>query len=98
MVTATATATAPAAAAVPPDTGRTLATFMFHDLVGFSALTEEKGDEHAAAMELAFHAAVRSLLGEHRATAVKTIGDGIMLRAPDAAEAIQLGARIVRRL
>src|SRR3954447_877546 len=81
-----------------PDTGRTLATFMFADIVGFSALTEEQGDEHAATMALAFHAAVRSLLGEHRATEVKTIGDAIMLRVSDAAEAIRLGARIVRRL
>ena len=89
-------ATAPAA--VPGDPGRTLATFVFADIVGFSALTEERGDEHAAAMALAFHAAVRSLLGEHRATEVKTIGDAIMLRVPDAAEAIRLGARIVRRL
>src|SRR3954451_18710091 len=94
----TATATAPAAASEPPDTGRTLATFMFADLVGFSAMTEERGDEHAAAMALAFHAAVRSLLGEHRATEVKTIGDAIMLRVHDATEAIRLGTRIVRRL
>lgn len=92
----------PPASAIParpvPDPGRTLATFMFADLVGFSALTEARGDEHAAAMALAFHAAVRSLLPEHGATEIKTIGDAIMLRVPDAGEAIRLGGRIVRRL
>jgi adenylate cyclase len=89
---------ASAPAAPLPDTGRTLATFVFADIVGFSALTEERGDEHAAAMALAFHAAVRSLLAEHRAAEIKTIGDAIMLRVHDAAEAIRLGTRIVRRL
>jgi adenylate cyclase len=90
------------ASAIPdrpvPGTGRTLATFMFADLVGFSAMTEARGDEHAATMALAFHAAVRSLLPEHGATEIKTIGDAIMLRVPDAGEAVRLGGRIVRRL
>lgn len=85
-------------AAPAPETGRTLATFVFADIVGFSALTEAEGDEHAVALALAFHASVRALLPEHGATEVKTIGDAIMLRVPDAAQAIRLGGRIVRRL
>jgi YHS domain-containing protein len=39
--------------------------------------------------------AVRRLLAEHQAQEVKTIGDALMLRAGDAAAAIQLGLRIV---
>ena len=69
----------------------TAATFLFADIAGFTALTEAHGDE--AAMELvdAFSGAVSSRLpavaGEH----VKTIGDAVMLRIPDPADAIRLG-------
>jgi adenylate cyclase len=70
-------------------------TFLFADLSGFTALTEVHGDEQAADLVGGFCAAVRRLLADHQAHEVKTIGDALMLRAGDAAAAIQLGLRIV---
>jgi adenylate cyclase len=73
-------------------------TFLFTDLVGFTALTAEKGDDGAADMALAFYGRVRSLLPQYRAQEVKAIGDALMLRCEDASLAIRLGLRIVREL
>ena len=68
-------------------------TFLFADIAGYSALTEAHGDETAADLASAFCRAVAdgaSASGE----LVKTIGDAVMLRFGDAAEAIRLGLRI----
>jgi adenylate cyclase len=71
------------------------ATFMFADIAGFTALTEAHGDLEAAALVADFADAVRAELQPDRAAYVKTIGDAVMLRVPDPAEAIRLGLRIV---
>jgi adenylate cyclase len=67
------------------------ATFLFADIAGFTALTEAHGDEAAIQLIVAFSEAVESQLppvaGEH----VKTIGDAIMLRVPEPADAVTLG-------
>ena len=73
----------------------TAQTFVFADLSGFTALTEAHGDEQAADLAGGFCAAVRELLAEYQAREVKAIGDALMLRAGDAAAAIQLGLHIV---
>ena len=73
-------------------------TFVFTDLVGFTALTAVRGDHGAADVALAFFARVRELLGDHCAEEVKTIGDAVMLRCEQPALAIRLGLRIVRDL
>jgi adenylate cyclase len=70
-------------------------TFLFTDLVGFTALTAERGDDHAADVALAFYDVVRALLPAHGAQEVKPLGDGLMLRADDPCAAIRLGVRIV---
>lgn len=70
-------------------------TFLFVDLVGFSALTAERGDDGAADLALRFYGHVRSLLDEHNAEEIKTIGDAMMVRCEDPRFAIQLGLRIV---
>jgi adenylate cyclase len=70
-------------------------TFIFTDLVGFTVLTAEHGDDRAAEVALDFYARVRRLLPGHRAEEVKTLGDGLMLRCGDPALAIRLGLRIV---
>ena len=70
-------------------------TFLFTDLVGFTALTAERGDDHAADVAIAFYERVRPLLDEHAAEEVKTLGDGMMLRAPDPERGIALGVAIV---
>jgi class 3 adenylate cyclase len=73
-------------------------TFLFTDLVGFTALTAERGDEGAADVALEFYRRVRALLPAHRAEEIKAIGDALMIRCEDPALAIQLGLGIVAEL
>jgi adenylate cyclase len=70
-------------------------TFLFADLAGFTALTEAHGDEEAAELAALFAGCVHSLLPEHGAEAVKTIGDAVMVRCEEAAAAVELGLRII---
>ncbi|MDQ3889002.1 MAG: YHS domain-containing protein [Actinomycetota bacterium] len=71
------------------------ATFVFADIAGFTALTEAHGDLQAADLAADFCAAIRAQLSPDGSAYVKTIGDAVMLRIPDPAEAIRLGVRIV---
>lgn len=71
------------------------ATFVLADLAGYTALTEAHGDERAADMAGEFCAAARRLIAEYGAEEVKTIGDAILLRVPDAGDAVHLAARLV---
>ena len=70
-------------------------TFLFADLAGFVALTEVHGDDFAADAAADFCAGVRQLLPECFAEEVKTIGDSVMVRVPDADDAICLAVRII---
>jgi len=70
-------------------------TFLFADLSGFTALTEVHGDEQAADLVGEFAAAVDALLAPHGAEQIKSIGDALMIRCPDAGQAIPLGLQIV---
>ncbi len=58
-------------------------TFLFMDLVGFTALTAERGDDTAAEVALRLFATVRRLLPEHCGEEIKTIGDAMMIRCDD---------------
>lgn len=71
-------------------------TFLFADLAGFTAMTEAHGDVAAADAVASFFGIVTRLLAEHEAEQVKTIGDAVMARVPDAAQAVRLGVQIVR--
>jgi class 3 adenylate cyclase len=68
---------------------------MFLDLVGYTALTAQRGDDQAADAALALYGCVRPLLAAHGAEEVKTIGDAMMLRCAAPASAVRLGLRIV---
>ena len=70
-------------------------TFVFADLAGYTALTAAHGDEEAADAAAAFFTAVREMLADHRAEEIKAIGDALMLRVPDPAQAAGLAERIV---
>jgi len=70
------------------------ATFLFADIAGFTALTEAHGDEEAARVVADFCDAVSQELPAFGATHVKTIGDALMLRIPDPAQAVLLGLQI----
>lgn len=71
------------------------ATFLFADIAGFTALTEVHGDDEAADLAGQFSESVAVLLPEFGGEQIKTIGDAVMLRVPDAANAVRLGLAIV---
>jgi class 3 adenylate cyclase len=73
-------------------------TFLFTDLVGFTALTAERGDDHAADVALEFCVRARSVARRRRAEVVKTLGDGVMLRCSDARDAVLAGLDLVEGL
>lgn len=73
-------------------------TFIFMDLVGFTALSAERGDDGAADVAFLFYDHVRRLLADHRAEEIKTIGDAMMIRGDDPQLAICLGLRVVDEL
>jgi class 3 adenylate cyclase len=73
-------------------------TFLFADLVGFTALTDTQGDDRAAEVAVILYARVRGLLSTHGAEELKTVGDGMVLRCDEASEGIRLGLRIVDEL
>jgi class 3 adenylate cyclase len=68
-------------------------TFLFADLAGYTALAEAHGDELAADTAADFVVTARELLADADAEEIKSLGDGLMLRAPDATRAVRLGAR-----
>ena len=72
----------------------TAATFLFADIAGFTALTEAHGDTQAAELVADFCDAVSGELPAYGARQVKTIGDALMLRIPEPADAVLLGLRI----
>jgi len=74
-----------------------VATFVFADIAGFTALTEAHGDEEAAGLVADFCDAVRRELPPD-GTYVKTIGDAVMLALPDPPDAVLLGLRITHEL
>jgi class 3 adenylate cyclase/YHS domain-containing protein len=70
-------------------------TFLFADLAGFTAMTEAHGDEVAADAVSDFYRGVRGLLPEFEAEQIKSIGDAVMVRVPEAAAAIELAVRLI---
>lgn len=72
-----------------------VATFVFADLAGYTALTEAHGDDQAADVAEEFFASVRELLDDYDAHEIKAIGDALLLRVPGAEQALRLAARIL---
>lgn len=73
-------------------------TFVIADLVGYTALTEAYGDEHAAELAGRFRRAVQRLLPRYDAREVKALGDGVLLRVPEAADSLRLAVRIAEEI
>ncbi len=73
-----------------------LHTFLFADLVDFTRFTARHGDERAAELAVRFHERVGALAAGLGCQLVKTIGDGVMVRASDSDAAVELARRIVR--
>ena len=77
---------------------RRSATFVFADLVGYTALTERRGDYSGARVAAEFCRMMTRLCREHDARYVKSMGDGAMIWAPNAGQAVALAARTVEEV
>jgi adenylate cyclase len=75
-----------------------LHTFLFADLVGFTALTDSEGDERAAAVAAALQGHVRPVAAAHGAEVVKAMGDAAMIRCGDPSPAIRLALQLVEEI
>jgi adenylate cyclase len=74
---------------------RGLPTFLFVDMVGFTAATERLGDEAATDLAWEFRRSMCALSCRMDARQVKSMGDGVMIWAHDPDDAIALAARTV---
>src|SRR5215216_989699 len=70
----------------------------FLDLTGYTRLTEERGDQAAAELAGTVAVLVERTALAHRGTAVKWLGDGVMLHFPDPAQAVAAALEAVGRL
>jgi adenylate cyclase len=70
----------------------------FLDLVGYTRLTEEQGDEAAAAMAASLDALVHRLSKPHGGVPVKWLGDGVMFRFRDPGGAVLSALQMVEEV
>jgi adenylate cyclase len=70
----------------------------FLDLVGYTRLTEERGDAAAAALAETLAVLVGRSAREHGGVPVKWLGDGVMVHFRDPAGAVLAALRLVRQL
>jgi len=68
----------------------------FMDLSGFTALTEERGDEAAVDLTVKLSDLVRSATGRHGGRAVKFLGDGVMCYFARPTEGVLAALEMVR--
>ena len=73
-------------------------TFLFADLVGFTAFTERVGDDAAADAAVAFQATAARLAASFDCDVVKCLGDAVMIHGVSAARVVALALRIAREL
>jgi len=66
-------------------------TFLFADIAGYTALTEAHGDADAAELAGDFCRAMSEVAAARGGEVIKTIGDAVMVRHHDPAEAVALG-------
>jgi class 3 adenylate cyclase len=72
--------------------------FAFLDLAGYTRLTEERGDEAAAALAADLAELVSEEVGRRDGTAVKWLGDGVMFSFRDPAAAVLATIEVGRRV
>lgn len=73
-------------------------TFLFADVVGYTAFTERVGDDAAADVAVAFQAAAAQMAAELDCEVVKNLGDAVMVRGADAAHVVSLALQLAREL
>jgi class 3 adenylate cyclase len=69
----------------------------FLDLTGYTALTEERGDEAGAELADRLAALVNEAAQPHGGHPVKWLGDGVMFHFPDAGAAVLTGLDLVEQ-
>jgi adenylate cyclase len=70
----------------------------FVDLTGFTRLSEERGDRAAAALSMELGELARETATHHDGRVVKLLGDGVLLRLPDALRAVDATIELMRSL
>jgi adenylate cyclase len=70
-------------------------TMAFMDISGYTALTEEQGDEAAAELATALAAIVQRTAQHHEGEAMKFLGDGVMFRFKSAPGAVRGAMEVV---
>ncbi len=73
-------------------------TFLFSDLVGYTAFTERVGDDAAADVAVAFQAAAAQMAEQYDCEVIKNLGDAVMIHGEDAARVVALALRLRREL
>lgn len=73
-------------------------TFLFADLVGYTAFTERVGDEAAADVAVAFQTAAAHLAADYGCEVVKNLGDAVMIHGRDAARVVAMAVHLSRDL
>jgi class 3 adenylate cyclase len=73
---------------IPPAAPRRPAAIVFADLAGYTRLTEELGDEVAAASATRLAAIADEVAQRHHGRLVKLLGDGVMLHFSDPPDAV----------
>lgn len=71
-----------------PERPTVLPGIAFVDLTGFTRLSEEAGDETAAGVSLRLGELARATAARHGGRVVKLLGDGVLIRFPDAQTAV----------
>jgi class 3 adenylate cyclase/alpha-beta hydrolase superfamily lysophospholipase len=75
---------------------RVLATVLFTDIVGSTALAEQMGDRRWHDLLNAHHAAIRRELARHRGSEVKSLGDGFLATFDGPARAVRCACAIAQ--
>jgi adenylate cyclase len=70
-------------------------TMAFMDLSGYTALTEERGDQAAADLATALASIVQRTAQQHAGEAMKFLGDGVMFRFRDPSSAVRGAMQVV---
>lgn len=75
--------------------GEPVAIF-FADLVGYTALSQEMGDEELASLVTRFQSIAFEVIGSGGGRVVKTLGDEVMVVCEDPAAAAEMACRLVK--
>jgi adenylate cyclase len=73
-------------------------TFLFADLVGYTAFTERVGDDVAADVAVAFQSAAQHVAEQCGCEVVKNLGDAVMIHGDDATRVLAVALRLRREL